>query len=77
DLGDTRPADLARKVRAVAARWGGTDSTVYLAAYGLLVAKLGGDADEQYAIASADRELEERADMMGMVVELVRVRVAL
>ncbi|MHA7433869.1 condensation domain-containing protein, partial [Burkholderia pseudomallei] len=77
EIGDTLPADLARNVRAVAARWGVTESTVYLAAYGLLVAKLGGDADVLIGIAYAGRDLPDTADMIGMFVNVLPIRVAL
>ncbi|AJX35693.1 non-ribosomal peptide synthetase [Burkholderia oklahomensis] len=75
EVGDTLPADLAEQIRDAAARWGVTESTVYLAAYGLLVAKFGGDADVLIGIAYAGRDLPDTADMIGMFVNVLPIRV--
>ncbi|WP_333982202.1 amino acid adenylation domain-containing protein [Burkholderia gladioli] len=71
------PRELAAAVRAMAAREGVSESTVYLAAYGLLLARLGGEPEVLVGTAYAGRDVPGTATMIGMFVNVLPLRVTI
>ncbi|NIE88847.1 condensation domain-containing protein, partial [Burkholderia sp. Tr-860] len=71
------PRELAAAVRAMAAREGVSESTVYLAAYGLLLARLGGEPEVLVGTAYAGRDVPGTAAMIGMFVNVLPLRVTI
>ena len=76
EVGVTLPAALAHEIRTAAAHWGVSESTVYLSAYGLLLARLGGDPDVLIGTAYAGRDVPDTAAMIGMFVNVLPVRLS-
>ncbi|MDQ1815072.1 amino acid adenylation domain-containing protein [Massilia sp. CCM 9210] len=68
-------AGQADAVRALALRWGVTEATVHMAAYGLLVAKYSGDGEVVLGLAYGRRDLPELSNMIGMFVNVLPIRV--
>ncbi|WP_211472188.1 non-ribosomal peptide synthase/polyketide synthase [Collimonas humicola] len=67
-------AGHADAIRALAARWGVTEATVHMAAYGLLVAKYSGNPAVLLGLAYGRRDQPELRNMLGIFVNVLPIR---
>nr|ADU90660.1 putative syringomycin synthetase [Collimonas sp. MPS11E8] len=67
-------AGHADAIRALAVRWGVSEATVHMAAYGMLVAKYSGNPAVLLGLAYSRRDQPEFRDMLGIFVNVLPIR---